>query len=54
MGNADPPAGEGVVVQTHAIFSGAPSAGGGGAITYTLRDDGNGLKVASVVFVMNS
>jgi hypothetical protein len=43
-----------VVVQTHATFTSAPSAGGTGEITYTLRDDGSGLKVSSVVFVMTS
>jgi ketosteroid isomerase-like protein len=43
-----------VVVATHATFSSEPAAGGGGSITYTLRDDGSGLKVASVTFVMNS
>lgn len=41
-----------VVVQTHATFTQEPSAGGSGAITYTLRDDGSGLKVSSVVFTM--
>lgn len=43
-----------VVVATHATFSSEPGAGGGGSITYTLRDDGSGLKVASATFVVNS
>lgn len=43
-----------VVVQTHATFSSEPTAGGSGAITYTVRDDGDGLKVASAVFVLTS
>ena len=43
-----------VVVQTHATFRTDPSAGGTGAITYTLRDEGSGLKVSDVVFVVTS
>lgn len=43
-----------VVVQTHATFSSSTTAGGSGAITYTLRDDGHGLKVSSAVFVLTS
>ena len=42
-----------VVVPTHATFS-DPTAGGGGAVTYTLEDQGHGLKVVSAVFVVDS
>jgi ketosteroid isomerase-like protein len=42
-----------VVVQTHATFS-EPTAGGGGAVTYTLEDQGHGLTVVSAVFVVDS
>jgi ketosteroid isomerase-like protein len=43
-----------VVVQAHATFRSDPSAGGSGAITYTLRNAGSGLKVSSAVFVVTS
>jgi len=43
-----------VVVQTHATFTTDPSMGGSGAATYTLRDEGSGLKVSNVVFVVTS
>ena len=43
-----------VVVQTNATFRTDSSAGGSGAITYTLRDDGSGLRVSNVVFVATS
>jgi len=43
-----------VVVQTHATFSTDPTRGGSGAVTYTLRNAGSGLKVSSAVFVVTS
>lgn len=43
-----------VVIATRATFSSEPTAGGAGTIVYTLRDDGSGLKVSSVTFVMTS